>query len=70
MNFYIYQSVSINCIRINAISNSSVLQIGSAGSIRTLSQLFNTGGFTAPAPSLAAEEASKAVTFVRLPNPS
>jgi len=50
MNFYIQQSISINLIRIDSITNSSVLQIGSAGVIRPTSNLYNTGGFTGPAP--------------------
>jgi spore germination protein PB len=44
------------------------LQIGSAGSIRSLSQLYNTGGFTGPAPQLVSE-AVQPVTLVRLPDP-
>ncbi|MFM1653392.1 spore germination protein GerPB [Brevibacillus sp. B_LB10_24] len=50
MNFYIYQNISIHTLKIDSISNSSVCQIGSAGIIKPLSQLFNTGGFTRPAP--------------------
>ncbi|MBS8263010.1 spore gernimation protein [Mesobacillus boroniphilus] len=50
MNFYIQQSITINLLRIDGISNSSVLQIGSAGMIKPVSYLYNTGGFTAPAP--------------------
>lgn len=50
MNFYIQQSICINLLRIDAITNSSVLQIGSAGVIRPTSHLYNTGGFTGPAP--------------------
>jgi spore germination protein PB len=49
-NFYIQQSININFIKIGSISNSSVLQIGSAGIIKPASHLFNTGGFTKPAP--------------------
>ncbi|KKK36440.1 spore gernimation protein [Mesobacillus campisalis] len=49
-NYYIKQSININLIRIEGISNSSVLQIGSAGVIKPASYLYNTGGFTAPAP--------------------
>jgi spore germination protein PB len=49
-NYYIKQSININFIRIDGISNSSVLQIGSAGIIKPASYLYNTGGFTAPAP--------------------
>jgi spore germination protein PB len=50
MNFYIQQSIQINIIKISSITNSSVLQIGSAGIIKPASYLYNTGGFTAPAP--------------------
>ncbi|MCM2533727.1 spore germination protein GerPB [Neobacillus pocheonensis] len=51
MNFYIQQSIQINFIKINGITNSSVLQIGSAGIIRPAAYLYNTGGFTQTAPS-------------------
>ncbi|WLR53906.1 spore germination protein GerPB [Mesobacillus subterraneus] len=50
MNFYIQQSININLLKIDGITNSSVLQIGSAGMIKPVSHLYNTGGFTAPAP--------------------
>ncbi len=50
MNFYIQQSININLLKIDGITNSSVLQIGSAGMIKPVSYLYNTGGFTAPAP--------------------
>ncbi|WP_248346646.1 spore germination protein GerPB [Cytobacillus firmus] len=50
MNFYIQQSININFIKIGGISNSSVMQIGSAGIIKPASYLYNTGGFTEPAP--------------------
>lgn len=52
MNFYINQSIHINFIKIGGITNSSVLQIGSAGIIRPSSYLYNTGGFTGPAPAI------------------
>ncbi|MEH7246649.1 spore germination protein GerPB [Neobacillus niacini] len=51
MNFFIQQSIQINFIKINGITNSSVLQIGSAGIIKPASYLYNTGGFTQPAPT-------------------
>ncbi|QED47187.1 spore germination protein GerPB [Cytobacillus dafuensis] len=54
MNFYIQQSIQINFIKIGGISNSSVFQIGSAGMIIPSSHLYNTGGFTQPAPTAAA----------------
>ncbi|KAB2496505.1 spore germination protein GerPB [Priestia endophytica] len=50
MNFYVNQSICIHSIRIASVSNSSVFQIGSAGMIRSLAQLYNTGGFTGKAP--------------------
>lgn len=50
MNFYIQQSIHINLLKIDGITNSSVLQIGSAGIIKPASYLYNTGGFTEPAP--------------------
>lgn len=50
MNFYIQQSIQINFIKIGGITNSSVLQIGSAGIIKPQAHLYNTGGFTQPAP--------------------
>jgi spore germination protein PB len=51
MNFYIQQSIHINFIKIGGITNSSVLQIGSAGIIKPAAYLYNTGGFTQPAPT-------------------
>jgi spore germination protein PB len=53
MNLYVNQNINIHSIRIDGISNSSVLQIGSAGMIKPLSQLYNTGGFTQAAPQAA-----------------
>lgn len=50
MNFFIQQEIIIHTIRIEGLSNSSVLQIGSAGMIKPVSNLYNTGGFTGPAP--------------------
>ncbi len=56
----VHQSITIHCIRINGLSNSSVLQIGTAGVVKSLSNLYNTGGFTEPAPEAGtgAEEIS------------
>lgn len=59
MNFYIQQTIQIHFIKIEGITNSSVFQIGSAGIIKPASYLYNTGGFTGPAP-----EAKKAGTIV------
>ncbi|WP_017754546.1 spore germination protein GerPB [Calidifontibacillus oryziterrae] len=50
MNFYVNQTIMIHYIKIGGISNSSVVQIGSAGIIKPLSNLYNTGEFTGVAP--------------------
>ncbi|MDF2680003.1 MAG: spore gernimation protein [Brevibacillus sp.] len=50
MNFFIHQNIVIHNLKIDGLTNSSVCQIGSAGIIKPLSQLYNTGGFTEPAP--------------------
>ncbi|KAA0547641.1 spore gernimation protein [Bacillus sp. BGMRC 2118] len=50
MNFYICQTINIQQLKVGSISNSSVFQIGSAGMIKPLSNLYNTGGFKGPAP--------------------
>ncbi|WP_274363486.1 spore germination protein GerPB [Paenibacillus thermotolerans] len=47
----IVQTISIQNLRIEGITNSSVLQIGTAGIIKALSNLYNTGAFTGPAPA-------------------
>jgi spore germination protein PB len=53
MNFYINQSIVIHQLKVGGVSNSSVLQIGSAGMIKPLSNLYNTGEFKGPAPEAA-----------------
>jgi spore germination protein PB len=50
MNLIIHQTIIIHQLKVDAVSNSSMLQIGSAGTVKTITQLFNTGGFTGPAP--------------------
>ncbi|AWI11841.1 spore germination protein GerPB [Caldifermentibacillus hisashii] len=50
MNIYVQQTININILRINSIMNSSVLQIGTAGSINARTEAYNTGGFTGDAP--------------------
>lgn len=52
MNFYITQTIQINTIRIEAITNSSVLQIGSAGIIKPVTKVQNSGNFVGPAPQV------------------
>jgi len=66
MSFTVYQHITIHQMNIDNVSNSSVLQVGTAGSIRSLSQLFNTGGFTEPAPQLSGDNP---LSLVPLPSP-
>lgn len=67
MNLIVHQSIVIHQLRVDSVANSSVLQIGSAGMIKGLSNLYNTGGFTAPAPAAAAAQAP---SLVPLPSPT
>jgi spore germination protein PB len=64
MNFFIHQNIVIHTLKIDAVSNSSVLQIGSAGIIKPVSQMFNTGGFSEPA------AAASPIPFIPLSEPS
>jgi spore germination protein PB len=50
MKFHIHQTITINMIKIQSISNSSVFQIGTSGIIKPFSTLSNSGGFTQVAP--------------------
>lgn len=50
MNLIVHQSIVIHNLKVGGITNSSVLQIGSAGIIKALSNIYNTGGFIGPAP--------------------
>ncbi|RED61690.1 spore germination protein GerPB [Cohnella lupini] len=71
MNWNIHQTITIGQLRVDAVTNSSVLQIGSAGNIQGLSQLYNSGGFTDSAPQLneSGEDTSQ-LSLVPLPNPT
>jgi spore germination protein PB len=67
MNFYIQQSIHIHFIKIGGITNSSVLQIGSAGMIKPASYLYNTGGFTQPAPLASKQPITGAPAHILAP---
>lgn len=66
----VQQSIHIHLIKIGGITNSSVLQIGTAGVITPASYLFNTAGVTGPAPLSIKEgvlsQALAQPSFVRL----
>lgn len=66
MNLTVHQTITIHQLRVDSVTNSSVLQVGTAGSIASNAQLYNSGGFTEPAPQL--EESP--LNFVPLPNPN
>lgn len=70
LNFYINQSIIINYIRIGSISNSSVFQIGSAGMIKPVSHLYNTGNFIGPAPKAKPLSNQEITPIVPLTAPS
>lgn len=55
MNLYVQQSIIINNLRVGSVTSASVFQIGSAGTIKSLSKFSNTGGFTEPARPLKAK---------------
>lgn len=71
MDFIIHQQINIHKMDVGSVANSSILQIGSAGLIKGLSNLYNTGGFTEPAPP-AVEELPfpSPVPLVPLPSPT
>jgi spore germination protein PB len=54
----VYQTITIRSLTISSLANSSVFQVGSAGLVKSLSNNFNTGGFTAPAPELGGSASS------------
>ncbi|MEH6944169.1 spore germination protein GerPB [Bacillus sp. JJ722] len=55
MQFNVTQSIHIHSIKISSISNSSIFQIGSAGIIKSLSTLNNSGQFTEEAPQIPSQ---------------
>jgi spore germination protein PB len=71
MNWTIHQTINIQNLKVNSVTNSSVLQIGTAGCISSLSNLYNTGGYTAPAPPLdGIVSGGELTSLVPLPPPA
>lgn len=79
MQLNIHQQINIQQLRVGSVSNSSVFQIGSAGSIQSLSQLYNSGGYAGPAPQLVPAappqvgelpEETPQLSLVPFPNPT
>lgn len=52
MNLFVNQTITIHNLKVGGISNSSVMQIGTAGIIKSVSYLSNSGNYTGPAPEL------------------
>ncbi|WP_438432573.1 spore germination protein GerPB [Gorillibacterium sp. sgz500922] len=61
----VYQTIGIHMLRIDLVSNASVVQIGTAGSIQALANLHDTGGF-----GPAAEEETAGVSPIVVPLPA
>ncbi|WP_407271678.1 spore germination protein GerPB [Radiobacillus sp. PE A8.2] len=59
MHITVHQSIYIHFLKVGSVSNSSVLQIGSAGSIQAQSDLYNTGEYTEPAMSAEPESGAE-----------
>lgn len=70
MQLTVHQSIVIHQLRVEAVTNSSVLQIGTAGIIKALSNLYNTGGFTGPAPLPTAPLPATPTPLVPLAGPA
>lgn len=71
MKIIVHQNISIQLLKVGNVSNSSIVQIGSAGNISARSELYNTGGFTGPAePAEPAEPVEIETPIVPLAPPS
>ncbi|WP_127586087.1 spore germination protein GerPB [Paenibacillus koleovorans] len=70
MNLIVNQTIMIQQLKVGGITNSSILQIGCAGIIKSRSNLYNTGQFTGPAPETAQQGSGPGTPFVPLPNPT
>lgn len=69
----VHQSIVIHQLKVESVNNSSVLQIGTSGIIKALSNLYNTGGFTGPAPvpgEQPGQQTGNPVSLVPLPPPT
>ncbi|WP_028550511.1 spore germination protein GerPB [Paenibacillus sp. UNC451MF] len=67
MNLIVNQNIVIHQLRVDNVTNSSILQIGSAGMIKPLSNQYNTGGFAGPTPKQ--EGGGAAPSIIPLPSP-
>ncbi|MBN8233680.1 spore gernimation protein [Halobacillus kuroshimensis] len=64
MNITVHQSIYIHVLRIGSVANSSVVQIGSSGVIQSKSELYNSGGYTAPGKKAQPEDGEVSIPEV------
>ncbi|UNK20912.1 spore germination protein GerPB [Paenibacillus sp. N3/727] len=69
MNLSVYQSITVQQLRIGTVTNSSVLQIGTSGTIKALSHVYNTGSLENSAAQNGLEP-EKRPPMVPLPEPT
>lgn len=69
MNLSVYQCITVQQLRIGTVTNSSVLQIGTSGSIKALSHVYNAGSLEQSKQSTDANEQEKNEPMVLLPEP-
>lgn len=67
MALTIHQQIYVQFLKVESITNSSVLQIGSSGSIQAVANAYNTGEFTGPAEEAETESGSSAIELPLIP---
>lgn len=68
MNLSVYQCITVQQLRIGTVTNSSVLQIGTSGTIKALAQVYGTSKLSNP-DALNDQEQEKTNPMVPLPEP-
>ncbi|MGP4073458.1 spore germination protein GerPB [Piscibacillus sp. B03] len=67
MALTIHQQIYIQFLKVDSITNSSVLQIGSSGSIQAVANAYNTGEFTGPAEEAEPESGGSIIEMPLIP---
>ncbi|MFD2639419.1 spore germination protein GerPB [Piscibacillus salipiscarius] len=67
MGLTIHQQIYIQFLKVGSITNSSVLQVGSSGSIQAVANAYNTGEFTGPAEEAEPEGESSTIEMPFIP---
>ena len=68
MNLSVYQCITVQQLRIGTVTNSSVLQIGTSGTIKALSNVYDTSKLN-NLDALNDQDQEKANPMVPLPEP-